>query len=132
MSIQTPKLILIRGLPGSGKSTLAKNMARTLGYQHYEADMYFTDSAGNYVFDREAVPAAHIWCMHKVDIALLSNQSVIVSNTFVRKWEMEPYIHMAKVAGAELIILEAKGDWENVHNVPQETIERMRKNWENL
>lgn len=132
MSIQTPKLILIRGLPGSGKSTLAKNMARTLGYQHYEADMYFTKNNGSYEFNPELLPDAHHWCKNKACVALCKGQSVIVSNTFVRKWEMIQYNNIAADTGAELIILEAKGDWENVHNVPQETIERMRKNWENL
>ena len=40
------KLIIIRGLPGSGKSTFAKSLNCT----HFETDMYFTDSEGNYNF----------------------------------------------------------------------------------
>lgn len=34
------ELVLIRGLPGSGKSTMAEVLAQ-VGYEHFEADMYF-------------------------------------------------------------------------------------------
>ena len=39
-------IYLLRGLPGAGKSTVAKR----LGGEHYEADMYFMQD-GEYKFD---------------------------------------------------------------------------------
>ena len=38
-------LYIVRGISGSGKSTFAK----TLGGQHYEADMFFINENGNII-----------------------------------------------------------------------------------
>lgn len=54
----------------------------------------------------------------------------VVSNTFTRLWEMQPYIDAAKDAGAEVLVLEARGNWANCHGVPMDAIERMRARWE--
>ena len=56
-------LYIVRGIPGSGKSTFAK----TLGGQHYEADMYFIDEEGNYKFDGTKIKDAHKWCQSFVE-----------------------------------------------------------------
>ncbi len=52
-------LYIVRGIPGSGKSTFAK----TLGGQHYEADMFFIDENGVYNFDFTKIKDAHQWCI---------------------------------------------------------------------
>lgn len=121
------KLVLIRGLPGSGKSTMASNMP---GFVHLEADMYFTDANGRYNFNRDDLRAAHDWCQRAADEALSSGRNVVISNTFSRKWEMEPYLLIAQRLGAEVEIVEALGAWQNTHGVPAETIEKMRARWE--
>jgi sensor domain CHASE-containing protein len=53
-----------------------------------------------------------------------------VSNTFTQKWEVQPYIDMAKNIGAELEIITAKGNYQNIHGVPDEVIERMKTKWQ--
>jgi predicted kinase len=124
-------LILIRGLPGSGKSTMAKKMIGIMGSIacHLEADMFFVMD-GIYVFDHNKVKEAHAWCQDKTREALASGKTCIVSNTFVKKWEMEPYIKMASDLNEEMIVIEAKGNYGNIHNLPLEVIERMRDTWE--
>lgn len=121
------KLVLIRGLPGSGKSTLGRSMA---GFVHVEADMYFDWCDGVYRFDPSKVKDAHAWCQNAARAALLTRRNVVVSNTFTRKWEMEPYLNMAKELGVEVEIIVAKGEYPNIHGVPEETIARMRERWE--
>jgi len=37
---------------------------------------------------------------------------------------------MAKTFGIEPNILEATGNWPNVHGVPAEVVEKMRQRWE--
>lgn len=118
-------LKIIRGLPGSGKSTLAK----TFKMPHYEADMFFMED-GEYKFDYGKIKQAHQWCQDQVRKHLSEGQSVVVSNTFVKEWEMQPYIDMANEFGHEIEIITTKGNWPNVHGVPQEVIDRMRENWE--
>lgn len=121
------ELVLIRGLPGSGKSTMARNMT---GYRHLEADMFFTDLDGVYIYDASKIKAAHEWCQINVKWALERGEKVVVSNTFTRSFEMEPYFEMAKTLGIEPRIIEATGNWPNVHGVPAEVVEKMRQRWE--
>lgn len=121
-----PDLVILRGLPGSGKTTLAKESDRV----HYEADKFFEYETGNYEFDRTKLAEAHKWCQDSVKIALMNKNKVIVSNTFVRLWEMQPYIDMCKELGKTYEIQVATGNFKNIHGVPDEAIERMRMNWE--
>ena len=116
------KLILIRGIPGSGKSTLAKTIPHD---SHFEADMFFMIN-GEYVFDNTKIKEAHEWCQEQTRNALNRNEIVIVSNTFVKKWEMESYLKMCP--DAKIII--ANGKYKNIHNVPDAVIERMVNNFE--
>lgn len=117
------RLILIRGLPGSGKSTIAGSLR---GYVHFEADMYHIDEEGEYCFKPENIKDAHAWCQGETKRKLDSAHDVVVSNTFTQKWEMQPYLDM----GHGVLIIVAKGEYENIHNVPSEVIEKMRKRWE--
>lgn len=134
------KLILIRGIPGSGKSTLAEkilNERYSVGdgeylAGHVEADMYFTSPAGTYTFVGEKIGEAHEWCQSQADYYLNQGFSAIVSNTFTRKFEMQPYFDMAEKYGVEVEIIEATGNYQNVHGVPEHIIENMKKRWETL
>jgi hypothetical protein len=55
---------------------------------------------------------------------------VIVANTFVERWEVEPYLKMAEQCNARIEILTCRDEYQNIHGVPQETIERMRDKWQ--
>lgn len=125
------EMILIRGVVGSGKSTMARALA-SLGYAHYEADMYFEDGEGVYRFDKERLPAAHDWCLAAATETLVSGGRVVVANTFTRLWEMRPYVERAMALGVPFTVLEAHGSWRNVHCVPQEVVDRMRERFEQL
>jgi len=122
------KLVLIRGLPGSGKSTKAKVLA-DIGFAHFEADMYFVKD-GKYLFDHSLIKDAHSWCQMQADLWLRAGHDVVVSNTFVRVWEMSPYFEIARNAKADLLVLHATGNYQSEHDVPDDVIQRMRVNWE--
>lgn len=127
------KLTLIRGLPGAGKSTMAKAMVEANPrLSHFEADQYFVDASGNYRFEPTELEDAHTWCFAEARDALKNGCSVVVSNTFTRKWEMEPYRKLAEELGVEFEVLEATGNYGSIHGVPQKTIDAMRSRWEVL
>lgn len=119
-------LTLIRGLPGSGKSTLAK----TLPAVHLEADMYFVNEQGEYQYRAEEIADAHQWCQQKTEFWLQQGKSVVVSNTFVKQWEMSVYKKLARKHKAKLNIIVCREQYGNIHGVDDEVIERMRKDWQ--
>lgn len=119
-------LILVRGLPGSGKSTIAKSF---IGFEHYEADMYHM-VRGEYCYDQDRAVSAHAWCQSKTLEALSNGKNVVVSNTFVTNKEMQPYINICESLGIVPTIIEAKGNYQNDHNVPDEVLQLMMDRWE--
>ncbi|EGQ9282999.1 ATP-binding protein [Vibrio vulnificus] len=128
---QQAKLTLIRGLPGSGKSTLAQQLAKQTHAVHLEADMYFVDQQGRYQFDPTRLEQAHRWCLNKVCQYLKQGRAVIVSNTFVQHWEMKPYLRFAERHGLSVETLVCTGEYGSIHDVPAQTIEKMRQRWQN-
>lgn len=119
-------LTLIRGLPGSGKTTLAKKIKTSI---HLEADMYMMQK-GKYVFDRAKLGAAHTWCQDTTFIYLSNGYDVVVSNTFTKLKELVPYIEIAEQIGCDLIVYRLNNNYGSIHNIPEETIERMRQRFQ--
>ena len=118
-------LTICRGISGSGKSTFAK----TLGGQHYEADMYFIDEEGNYNFDVTKIKDAHQWCQSFVETDMvLEYPKIVVSNTFTQEWEMEPYFKLAKEYGYTVftIVVENRHGGVNQHGVPEDKLQMMK------
>jgi hypothetical protein len=127
-------LYLLRGLPGSSKSTLAKQ----LGGTHFETDNYFLDDNKNYKFDGSKLREAHQWCQDLVSDAMLlnhttgHNETIVVSNTFTKEWEMKPYMDMAKDWEYRVfsIIVENRHGGVNQHGVPDEKLQKMKDRFE--
>jgi predicted kinase len=129
-------LYLLRGLPGAGKSTLANQ----IGGSHFEADMYFINENGEYIFNGADIKKAHQWCQSQVELAMIQNHitygldssDIVVSNTFTQGWEMEPYYKLAESYGYRVfsLIVENRHGGENIHGAPENKIEEMRVRFE--
>lgn len=128
MEKKKQKFVLIRGLPGTGKSTLARTME---GFVVCEANAFFYKT-GSYRFDGRLLSASHIQCQEDVRWALENGENVVVANTFTELWEMDVYIKMGQEFSCEIEIIEQKVFFKNIHNVPDETMRRMRNKWEAL
>lgn len=121
-------LTLVRGLCGSGKSTFAKS----LGMYHVEADMWFYKN-GIYQYDINYIREAHNWCKDKTIEALQIGIDVVVSNTFTKIYfELMPYINIANALNTEFCIYEMKGEYQTVHDVPEDKLAIMKARWEEL
>ncbi|WP_440905737.1 ATP-binding protein [Catenovulum sp. SX2] len=126
-----PQLILLRGLPGSGKSTLARKIVQSKPkFCHFEADQYFYSADKHYQFNPQHLPQAHQHCFDQTKAALLSGKSVVVANTFVRKWELQGYLQLAQRLKFNCTVFTCEGKWQSVHNVPGEVLKRMQQQWQ--
>ena len=141
-----PNLLIVRGLPGSGKSTFAKsildnsndcalvtksfnNMVYT---HHYEADMFFENN-GVYNFNKNYISNAHDWCYSNVVKSLLDGNNTIVSNTFVKLWELKKYLDLLNtIPEISLTVVELQTQFKGIHDVPADTIKKMKTNWEEI
>lgn len=128
---------IVRGVPGSGKSTLA-NLLVGHDFLVCEADKYFSKD-GEYKFDASKLKEAHEWCRDLVETYMKDSlindhfyRNIAVSNTFTREWEMQPYIDLGQKYGYRIftIVVENRHGHDNIHNVPTETIQKMRDRFE--
>lgn len=97
---------------------------------HVETDMYFTDVNGDYQYVSKNLGEAHRWCLRTVEGYLSQGLDVVVSNSFTRHWEYEPYVSVANRLKVPYTVLVATGDFQNIHNVPDEVLAKMRSRWE--
>jgi len=125
-------IILLRGLPGSGKSTLG--LLITGNPQHLlSADDYFTDENGVYNFDVSKIKLAHEDCKQRCDKLMKENvDKIVIANTFTQEWEMSSYLELAQQYSYRVhsIIVENRHNGINIHNVPEETMTKMKERFE--
>lgn len=126
-------LYIVRGVAGAGKSTFAKS----IGGVHIEADQFFMMN-GKYNFDVTKIKLAHKYCQNqteawmKTDGLQVSNDKIVVSNTFTQEWEMEPYFKLAEKYGYRTfsLIVENRHGGVNEHGVPEDKLELMKTRFE--
>jgi len=126
-------LIILRGLPGSGKSTLAMLLA---GGNHdliCEADEFMVNDQNNYYFNANVLGYAHGECKNKFR-NLIDNKAptVIVSNTSTQRKEFKDYVKYAEANGyrVTITIVENYHGNKSVHDVPEESMARMRNRFQ--
>jgi len=94
--------------------------------------MFMVDDNGDYSFDPSRLKECHQKCQQEVEKILARGDTVAVSNTFVKRWEMEPYFRVAEKHGHEVTVIRCEGNFPNVHGVPKSKVDSMKKNFETL
>ena len=126
---QAAMLLILRGLPGAGKSTFASYLKKMYGFKVVEADQYMMEN-GQYKFDPKKLGWAHNQCKEAVRQYIQEDECIVVSNTNTQRWEMQPYIDMATAAYYIVKEHTLHTNFGNIHGVPEEKVEIMRKRWE--
>lgn len=126
----TKYLFIVRGIPGAGKTDFASQIAPTA--QICTADDYHMND-GKYEWKPENIKKAHQWCQDKAN-TLMGNgiTPVVVANTSTTLKEMKPYYDLAEKHGYQVhsIVVENRHGGVNVHEVPEETLEKMKTRFE--
>jgi predicted kinase len=122
-------LIIIRGIAGSGKSTFAD-----LIYECHicTADDYHMNN-GKYEWKPENVALAHAKCQEKCSTLMkIGAQNIAIANTSTTVKEIQPYYDLAKEYGYKVfsVIVENRHNGINEHNVPEETLQKMRERFD--
>lgn len=128
----TKELILLRALPGAGKTSFA-TLLESMGAKIVAADDFQVDAEGNYDWKPERVKWSHEQCQNTADAYMANGISVVVvHNTFTQEWEMEPYMESARKYGyiVRTLIVENRHGSTNIHDVPDEAIDRMENRFE--
>ena len=134
------RFYLIRGVPGAGRTTTAKSLeltykAHDLTTSIIEANDFFVKD-GVYNFDPKLLQEAHDDCIERTKQALTDDTTdiVIVTNTFVHKWEIDPYFEMMEYIKNIVVfdVIIAQGGKGSTHDVPLRTIEKMKRNFEQI
>jgi predicted kinase len=122
-------LIIARGLPGSGKTTFAN----LFGDSHIcTADDYHM-VGDKYDWKPENVSFAHMKCQEKCEkLMKMNSPKIIVANTSTTVQEMAPYYTLATKYGYKVfsVIVENRHGGANIHNVPDDTIQKMRNRFD--
>ena len=122
------ELIIVRGIPGCGKSTFAHLLGNAICTAD---DFHMVD--GEYRWKPSNVAKSHLLCQQKANNYMMDGVSpVIIANTSTTEKEMKPYYDMAEKWGYRIfsIIVENRHGGVNTHNVPEETIEKMKNRFD--
>ena len=114
------------GCLGSGKSTLAKRF----NLVHFEADQFITKADGSYNWSLDTIKQSHTWCYNSVCLNLKLGVDVVVSNTFTQIKEMQKYIDFCNEQEIYFKIIRCLDDFGNTHNIPLDTINKMKNRFE--
>jgi len=123
-------LFIVRGIPGSGKSSLAGLLAPPSNICTAD-DFHMKD--GKYNWIPSNVPKAHAWCQSKAEeLMRIGRTPVVIANTSTTVKEMQPYYDLAEKFGYQVysIIVENRHGGVNIHEVPEETLEKMKNRFD--
>ena len=116
----------MRGIPGSGKSTWAKNYPTPCFI--VSTDKFFIDEKdGEYKFDIEKLGYNHQKAFYQFQGAVNNEVPVIIiDNTNIKRKNYKNYVEFGLSGGYTVVQKVCCGNYQSVHNVPEEKIEQMR------
>lgn len=146
MPIPTQKLtIVLRGLPGAGKTFIANKYLSHIMHAFdtpnsiiLSSDDYFITN-GVYQFDKDKIQEAHKWNWERFRAEVEKETPlIIIDNTNIRKFHYAHYLDYASRHNYLTLVAiiphnettNKELSERNIHNVSQESIRIMRKNFE--
>lgn len=123
--IPQPILRIVRGLPGSGKSTYARKFGGIL----IESDMALY-TGDQYIWTPERLDKAINWVRAMFQINVQYGNDINLVGVFTREKNFRHHIEFAEKNGYKVEVIRCTADYGNIHNVPQESLDRMARTLE--
>ncbi|MFA5152828.1 MAG: hypothetical protein WC554_09735 [Clostridia bacterium] len=123
-------LIILRGCPGSGKNSFAELFGNK-DIICCADDYHMRD--GKYDWKPENMRLSHLKCQNKCVTLMKENKPlIIIANTSTTKKELKPYYDLAIGYNYKIfsVIIENRHNGKNIHNVPEETIKKMKERFD--
>lgn len=121
-------MTIIMGPAGSGKTTLALKLWRENNTDNltfiYEADQWMV-GRGGYKFDHTKLAYCHNQCQTNTERALFDGHSVIVSNTTLRRRDLNIYLAIAEKYKVPVRVIRMMTRYKSVHDVPDHKVKCM-------
>ena len=132
-------IFIITGAAGSGKSTLAQ-LIQNIAKKYIEPiaeiceadEFWYILGKGKYAFNPKLLWKAHKWCQDNAREVMSHGANLIVSNTNIKPSDRKAYFDMAKEYNYKVVFIHLNTQFQNQHNVPDETVKRMRDNYVDL
>lgn len=108
--MQTPKLLMVTGLPGTGKTTLATAIAERIGARHFNTDMLREDMGLRGRYDQAAKERVYLQLLDRTREGLQSGGNVVVDGTFYQTQLRNRFRQLANTEGASIHWIELWAD----------------------
>lgn len=129
-------LYIMQGVPGSGKTTIAEKLYTAIHADGFDCCICSTDDyfyiGDKYVFTPEKLGHYHALNLKRSIEEMEHGASVILDNTNIKRWQCREYVRFAYHYNIPVVFIRVTGDFKSVHNVPYETVERMKSEMEEL
>lgn len=124
-------MIIMQGASGSGKTTKANELAAEIDALVYSTDDFHMED-DKYIFKPSKLSEYHAANQRRTREAIKSGKSVIIDNTNINNWQAKIYVKIALEFGITPEFVRCEGKFANLHGVPEDKVEDMRKNLEEL
>ena len=109
-SVDTPKLLIITGLPGTGKTTVARALAQRMQVKHFNTDMIRQEMELRGRYDQKTKEHVYSILLERTRKALRDGSSVVVDGTFYQAKLRAEFNHLAEAQGAMIHWIELWAD----------------------
>lgn len=122
-------MVLVRGLPGSGKSTYSHVNFVSQGFKHLETDMFFIKN-GVFKYEPGKYAQAVEWCQRRTIEAVSERLNIVISNHFLRHWELGFYLQLAEKNNYDVVVHTCYTQYAAKATYPQRLIDTMQTMFE--
>lgn len=111
-AMQTPKLLIITGLPGTGKTTVATALSERISAVHFNTDMLRAELGLRGQYDQETKSQVYSLLLERTKDAMRDGKTVVIDGTFYQAKLRHRFKQLATSEGMPVYWIELWADTE--------------------